>query len=176
MSETVKVTVDAAEWCGKLAHTWNYNGYDECNYTHSPGGMELIGKFGKLEKPYYVRMHHMFCTGNMHGFYKWGSTNVYTEDENGDPVYYYDLIDELFDILLRNNCKPYSELGFMPQDLADPRRAANGVSYTSNEYRQFAWSMPPKNYEKWYGLVYHLLLHLKERFGEEELKQWYFEL
>ena len=80
MEKTVNIQIDAAKWQGKLAHNWNYVGYDECNYTHSPGGMELIRKFGSLEKPYYMRAHHMLCTGNLHGQYKWGSTNAYTED------------------------------------------------------------------------------------------------
>lgn len=81
MNEQVRVTMDASRWTGKLQHTWNYIGYDECNYTHSPGGIALIRKFGTLEKPYYMRAHHMLCTGILHGFYKWGSTNVYIEDE-----------------------------------------------------------------------------------------------
>ncbi len=68
MNEKVEVRVDAGRWLGTLDHTWNYIGYDECNYTHAPGGMALIEKFGKLEKPYYMRAHHMLCTGIMHGF------------------------------------------------------------------------------------------------------------
>ena len=180
MNEQVSVRVDASKWTGKLEHTWNYIGYDECNYTHSPGGMELIHKFGQLEKPYYMRAHHMLCTGIMHGFYKWGSTNVYIEDENGNPIYNYELIDRMMDIWLSNNCKPFFELGFMPCDLADPREAENGKFYpiTGNmsEYQRVGWAMPPKDYQKWYDLIYYLVLHLKERYGEEELKSWYFEL
>ena len=64
MKESVPVLVDAGKWIGTLDHTWNYIGYDECNYTLTPGGMELIGKFGRLEKPYYIRTHHLFCSGN----------------------------------------------------------------------------------------------------------------
>ena len=123
MNEKVTVRADAGKWLGKLAHTWNYIGYDECNYTHAPGGRALIQKFGQLEKPYYMRAHHMLCTGIMHGFYKWGSTNVYTENEAGEPVYYYGCIDQMMDIWLDSGCKPFFELGFMPRDLADTRAA-----------------------------------------------------
>ena len=180
MSERVKVVVDASKWCGKLEHTWNYVGYDECNYTHSPGGMELIEKFGQMEKPYYMRAHHMLCTGIQHGFYKWGSTNAYIEDENGNPVYNFDLIDQMIDIWLVNNCKPFFELGFMPRDLADPRDAENGqfyqIAYGISEYQRVGWAMPPKDYRKWYDLVYNLMCHMKDRYGEKELKTWYFEM
>ncbi|MCI5933158.1 MAG: hypothetical protein MRZ51_08120 [Faecalibacterium sp.] len=106
MNEQVRVTVDASRWTGKLQHTWNYIGYDECNYTHSPGGIALIRKFGTLEKPYYMRAHHMLYTGILHGFYKWGSTNVYIEDEQGRPIYNDDTIDQMMDIWLGSQGRP----------------------------------------------------------------------
>lgn len=180
MSEPVSVHVDASKWTGKLEHTWNYIGYDECNYTHSPGGMELIKKFGQLEKPYYMRAHHMLCTGILYAFYMWGSTNVYIEDADGNPIYNYDVIDNMMDIWLSNNCKPFFELGFMPRDLADPRDAENGqfyqIAYGISEYQRVGWAMPPKDYQKWYDLIYNLVLHLKNRYGEKELESWYFEM
>jgi len=181
MSDTVQIGVDASRRVGKLEHRWNYIGYDECNYTHSPGGLALIGKIGKLEKPYYIRTHHMLCTGICHGFYKWGSTNVYTEDRNGNPVYNYEIIDRMIDIWLENNCVPFFELGFMPKDLADPREAENGASYTAgygsvSEYQLRGWCQPPKDYGKWYELIYHLAVHLLERYGRSEIEKWYFEM
>ena len=180
MKETVRVMVDASADAGRLEHTWNYIGYDECNYTHSPGGMELLGKFGRLEKPYYVRCHHMLCTGNLHGFYKWGSTNVYTEDEEGNPVYCWDTVDRMIGIWLSNNCRPFFELGFMPRDLADPREAENGrfyqIAYGISEYQRVGWAMPPKDYNKWYDLIFNLISHLRERWGEKEVCSWYFEM
>jgi xylan 1,4-beta-xylosidase len=177
MSKPVQITVDASCKKGSLDHTWNYIGYDECNYTHSPGGIALIEKFGKLEKPYYIRAHHMLCTGNCLGFYKWGSTNVYTEDEQGNPVYSFEVIDKMCDIWLNHNCKPFFEIGFMPMDMADlsdlkgPR---GGVPY--NEYKRIGWNRPPKDYDKWYGLIRAIVEHLLERYGQKELESWYFEM
>ena len=55
MNDSVRVCVDISRRIGKLEHHWNYIGYDECNYTHSPGGQALIGKIALLEKPYYIR-------------------------------------------------------------------------------------------------------------------------
>src|SRR5437764_4414055 len=117
---SVKVSVDAGQWLGEFNHHWNYIGYDEVNYTYTPEGQELLAKFMQFkEKPYYVRTHHLLCTGNCHGFYKWGSTNVYMEDSAGHPIYNWRYIDLVFDILLRYGCKPFVELGFMPQDLVE---------------------------------------------------------
>jgi xylan 1,4-beta-xylosidase len=171
-SVPVRVNIDASKWIGTLEHNWNYIGYDECNYTHSPGGMELISKFGKLEKPYYIRAHHMLCTGNLHGAYKWGSTNAYTEDAAGNPVYSFEVIDTMCDIWLGSNCKPFFEIGFMPMALADmPEKEAS-----FNDYKRNGWNRPPKDYEKWYDLIHALLSHLVERYGEAELQTWYFEM
>ena len=181
MSEKVQVVVDAARTVGRLAHRWNYFGYDECNYTHSPGGMALLRKLGSLGGPVYIRTHHLLCTGNRHGSYKWGSTNVYTEDRDGNPVEDYETIDRMIDIWLGSGCVPFFEIGFMPKDLADPREAENGVSYTAgygsvDEYRLRGWCQPPKDYDKWYRLILRLAEHLLARYGREEIGRWYFEL
>jgi len=180
MAERVQVAVDAGRVIGTLARTWNYIGYDECNYTHSPGGIALIEKFGKLGRPYYMRAHHLLCTGILHGFYKWGSTNAYIEDEKGDPVYNFDLIDEMCDIWLRNDCKPFFEIGFMPRDLADPRLAEDGKRYKSHghisEYQRVGWAMPPKDYQRWYDLVFALVAHCVKRYGAAEVETWYWEM
>ncbi|MBC7321393.1 beta-xylosidase [bacterium] len=169
--KTVKVFVDANRWQGIFSHNWNYIGYDEINYTHTPEGEEVLEKFMSFaEKHYYIRAHHLLCTGNCHGFYKWGSTNVYTEDEYGNPIYNWKIIDRIFDIYLRYNCKPFVEIGFMPQALT----SYGGNSYF--EYRQDGWRYPPKDYQKWYELVYNLVKHCIERYGIEEVKTWYWEL
>ncbi len=182
MNENIHVLVDASRPAGELKRNWNYIGYDECNYTHSPGGMALISKIGRLEKqPYYIRTHHMLCSGICHGFYKWGSTNIYTEGRDGRPVYSFETVDRMIDIWLGNNCIPFFELGFMPRDLADPREAENGNSYTAGygsvgEYQLRGWCQPPKDYRKWYDLIRNLAVHLLDRYGLEEIRKWYFEM
>ncbi|MCL2479288.1 MAG: hypothetical protein FWF22_07290 [Treponema sp.] len=176
MNKTVQVKVDAAKWKGKLLHNWNYCGYDECNYTHSPGGMDLLRKIGSLEKPWYVRTHHMLCTGNCHGQYKWGSTNIYTEDDRGNPVYDFTVIDKMCDIWLGSSCKPFFEIGFMPLDLADMSSMQITAGNRYSEYKRAGWNRPPKDYDKWYGLVRTLTEHLICRYGQAELETWYFEM
>lgn len=184
MSETVRVSVNAGEPAGTLKHTWNYIGYDECNYTTSPGGRELLRKFGELgDAPYFVRPHHLLCTGNTAGEYKWGSTNVYTEDENGNPVYNFETLDSICDALVESGNKPFFEIGFMPRDLADPRRADDpdkgyeiSCWYHRKDYQLKGWCMPPKDYDRWYDLIHAIVTHLVERHGRAEIEQWYFEM
>jgi len=177
-SDSVKINVDAGRQTGPLKHDWRYIGYDECNYTHTPEGEQLIAKFGALkDAPYFMRTHHLFCTGNCHGTYKWGSTNVYTEDPTGKPIYDWTVIDSIIDVYLRNSAKPFFEIGFMPMDLADPRFAPNGYGFKDyRAYRDIGWACPPKDYEKWYELVRNVALHCVERYGRDEVLSWYWEL
>jgi xylan 1,4-beta-xylosidase len=178
VSQQVNIQVDAGTTIGALPHNWNYIGYDEINYTYTPEGQTLLAKFGALnDKPYYVRAHHLFCTGNGHGFYKWGSTNAYLEDEAGSPVYDWTFVDLTFDTLLKHNCKPFVELGFMPQDLADPEHYdISKENWTMQNYRGYGWAAPPKSYQKWYELVFQLVKHCLERYGADEIRTWYWEL
>lgn len=179
MNDTVQIQVDAGKTCGELEHIWRYIGYDECNYTYIPEGLEQLRKFGALpDAPYYVRTHFTFCTGNCHGSYKYGSTNIYTEDENGNPVYDFEIYDKIIDALLANNAKPFVELGFMPMDLVD-FNFLPPVEYEWSRYGQYkesGWSCPPKDYEKWHGLIRNLMEHLVSKYGRDEVVSWYFEL
>jgi xylan 1,4-beta-xylosidase len=177
-SKKVQINVNAGSILGELKHSWRYIGYDECNYTHAPEGEELIAKFGQLEDaPYYFRAHHMLCTGNCHGTYKWGSTNAYIEDKDGNPIYNWKVIDEILDIYLRNNSKPFFELGFMPMDLVDKKYIPEAVAWKAfGDYQRTGWSCPPKDYNKWHDLVLNLVKHCVEKYGEEEVLTWYWEL
>lgn len=174
----VQVTVDSRHTGKTLNHDWRYIGYDECNYTHAPEGKVLLQKFGKLgDAPYYVRTHHLFCTGNGHGTYKWGSTNAYREDARGNPVYNWEVIDEILDATLESNCKPFVELGFMPLDLIDPEKLQDvNVWEKYGRYKNELWAHPPKDYMKWHGLVYNLVKHCVDKYGEDEVLTWYWEL
>src|SRR5947208_3020577 len=98
----VHIHVDAGASQGALEPFWNYIGYDEINYTYVPEGQELLAKFQALNgHPFYIRAHHLLCSGNCHASYKWGSTNVYREDEQGNPIYDWTIIDLVFDTILQ---------------------------------------------------------------------------
>ena len=173
-----KVKVDAGRITGELKHNWNYIGTDECNYIEEPEGQAVLESFGQLEDgPYYVRPHHLFCTGNTRGVLKWGSTNVYTEDEAGNPVYDFTTFDNIFDIVLKTGCKPFFEIGFMPFDLVDP--AYFSEETTRRRYREYqlkGWACPPKDFTRWQDMIAEITRHLVDRYGKDEVKTWYFEL
>lgn len=179
MSKTINISVDAANACGVQEHLWRYIGYDECNYTYIPEGKELLRKFAALgDAPYYFRTHFMFCTGNCHGTYKFGSTNIYWENENGEAVYDFTYYDKIIDTYLETGNKPFVELGFMPMHLMDKSylTQAEGGWQQYEQYKSVGWTCPPKDYAKWHDFIKAVTAHLVERYGKEEVTTWYFEL
>jgi xylan 1,4-beta-xylosidase len=165
------VVVDANRQCS-LRRIWRYVGYDECNYTYSPNGRSLLSKLGRMaDGPYFVRAHYLLCSGDGKGRPKWGSTNVYTEDRDSNPVYDWTIIDRIFDTWLETGCIPFIELGFMPQAMTS---APKSVSYDDPSLG--GWTYPPKDYVRWQGLVQALAQHCLERYGLRDVSRWYWEL
>lgn len=179
MSRQINISVNADKVLGTQEHLWRYIGYDECNYTYIPEGVELLEKFAKLgDAPYYVRSHFTFCTGNCHGTYKFGSTNIYTEDKEGNPVYDFTYYDMIMDTYMKTGHKPFVELGFMPLDLMDTNylKGSGDAWARYGQYKDTGWSCPPKDYQKWHDFIVEVAKHLVDRYGAEEVKTWYFEL
>ncbi len=107
----------------------------------------------------YVRFHAILHDEN----------GVYNEDEHGNPVYNFAYVDEIYDGLLRNGVRPVVEIGFMPKKLAFNPDALHPFWYKQNV-------SPPKSLERWDGLMKAFAQHLIDRYGINEVAQWYFEV
>src|ERR1700760_4222045 len=94
---------------------------------------------------------------------------VYTEDEHGNPVYNFFYVDQVNDGLRKNGVRPFVEISFMPKKLAFNPDALHPFWYKQNV-------SPPKSLERWNGLMTALAKHLVERYGIDEVSQWYFEV
>ena len=152
---------------GRSLPFWSFFGYDEPNYTYAPNGRKLLGELSALSPaPVYVRVHNLLTTGDGSASLKWGSTNIYTEDAAGKPIYSWTILDQIFDTFHDAGIKPLVEIGFMPQALSthpEPYRHnfPHGEIFTG-------WAYPPKDYQKWSELVFQFVVHLRERYGEAE--------
>jgi len=106
----------------------------------------------------YVRFHGIFHD----------ELGVYTEGPKGEAIYNFSYVDQVYDGLLANGVRPFVELSFMPRQLA--RR----------DIRQSFWYRPvvspPKDYRRWDALIDAFARHLLERYGIDEVSQWYFEV
>jgi xylan 1,4-beta-xylosidase len=173
--ESVKVQVHADQSQGPISPIWNYFGYDEPNYTYAPNGKKLLGELAALGSvPAYVRVHNLLTTGDGSASLKWGSTNVYTEDAAGKPVYNWTILDHIFDTFIAAGIKPLVEIGFMPKALSthpEPYRHnfPQGTIFTG-------WAYPPKDYQKWSELIFQFVRHLRQRYGEAEVNTWLWEV
>jgi xylan 1,4-beta-xylosidase len=65
-----------------------------------------------------VRAHFLLNTGNGTPSLKWGSTNAYTEDAAGNPIYSWTLMDGIMDSITGAGTLPLVEIAFMPQALS----------------------------------------------------------
>lgn len=105
----------------------------------------------------YIRFHGILSDEMM----------VYSENYNGEPQYNFSYVEELIDFLLDNNIKPFIELGYMPEQLAEEK------------IYKFLWKANisfPKDMNKWSNLIENLIKHLIDRYGIKEVSTWYFEI
>ncbi|RYZ05371.1 MAG: beta-xylosidase [Myxococcales bacterium] len=169
----VAIEVDATAPGRALEPVWSYFGYDEANYTTTAEGKELLGVLAASSSaPVYTRTHFLFNSGDGRAALKWGSTNMYTEDESGAAVYDYTLLDQIMDATVESGARPFFELGFMPKALSTrPEPYENSSTYTLDGGSFY----PPRDYGKWGALVGAWAEHAKQRYPEAE-KTWQWEL
>jgi xylan 1,4-beta-xylosidase len=175
-AHSVSIHVRADQSDGQLSPIWNYFGYDEPNYTYAPNGKKLLGELAALgAAPVYVRTHNLLTTGDGSSSLKWGSTNVYSEDASGHPVYSWLILDQIFDTFRASGVKPLVEIGFMPEALSPhPEPYRHNFPRVPDIYT--GWAYPPKDYQKWSELVFQFVHHLRDRYGDAEVKTWLWEV
>jgi len=178
-SNPVTIQVDLAKPEGAFKPIYSWFGYDEANYTTMRHGTELLKELHDLSPvPVYIRAHHLLTSGNGVAELKFSSTNVYSEDANGNPVYDFKLLDGIFDAYQAAGVRPMVELGFMPEALAADlpnRHEPYQVHYPKSTVSGKS-NNPPKDYAKWGQLCKVVTAHLVERYGRANVAQWYFEI
>jgi xylan 1,4-beta-xylosidase len=175
----VAITVDAAKPIGAMKPIWRMFGADEPNYATMKDGKKLLAELGELRPDdVFFRAHNLLCTGDGTPALKWGSTNIYTEDKDGKPVYDWTVVDRIFDTYRARGVRPYVEIGFMPEALSIKPQPYQHEWRPGANYNNIAtgWSYPPKDYAKWSELVYQWVKHCVDRYGRAEVEHWYWEV
>ena len=122
------------------------------SYRHDLRKVKQIADFR------YVRFHAIFQD----------EVGLYDEDAQGHPIYNFSYVDEIYDGLLADGVKPFVELSFMPKKLA-AQPVLHAFWYKQNV-------SPPKDWNKWDDLITAFARHLVDRYGIDEVSQWYFEV
>ncbi len=178
-AKPVSIEVDLAKEKGIAKPIWAWFGYDEPNYTYMKDGKKLLTELAQATRvPVYVRAHSLLVTGDGEAALKWGSTNAYTEDKNGNPVYDWTIIDKIFDTYIERGMKPMAQIGFMPEALSTKPQPYRHYWKPDNSYGDIftGWAYPPKDYGKFAELVYQWVKHSVARYGKMEVESWYWEL
>ncbi len=151
------LTVDAAHVVGPHSQTpLNTVGAGRANEGLRADWQAQLATVQREIGFHYIRFH-----GILHD-----DMGVYSED-HGTPVYSFQYVDALYDALLALHIRPFVELSFMPAALA------------SGPQTVFWWKgniTPPKDMGKWNGLMRAFVQHMQDRYGVDEVNQWYFEV
>lgn len=177
--KALEINIDANQEIGPMKPIWAWWGYDEPNYTYMKDGKKLLSEIADLSPvPVFVRAHSLLVTGEGTHALKWGSTNAYTEDENGNPIYDWTIVDKIFDMYIERGMKPFAQIGFMPKALSSKPEPYRHYWKPGAAYEDIytGWAYPPKDYKKWAELVYQWVKHSINRYGKEEVESWYWEL
>jgi len=175
----VSIQVDLSKTKAPMKPIWAWFGYDEPNYTYMKDGKKLLSEISQLSKvPVYVRVHSLLVTGDGTAALKWGSTNAYTEDANGNPIYDWTIVDKIFDTFIERGMKPIAQIGFMPEALSSHPTPYRHYWKPGDNYNDIytGWAYPPKDYNKWAELVYQWVKHSVAKYGQKEVESWYWEL
>jgi len=178
---SVAIRVDTNARKGLMHPFWAWYGHDEPNYTYTANGRKLLSSLQDLSPvPVFVRVHNLLTSGDGTPALKWGSTNIYTEDAGGTPVYDWTILDRIVDTYTARGMKPFVQLGFMPEALSS--------APAGTPYRHFwkpgdslndiytGWTYAPKDYRKWEELCHQVTHHLVEKYGRGAVESWWFEV
>src|SRR6187401_2270377 len=173
------IRVDLKKKKGPMTPVWAWFGYDEPNYTYMKDGKKLLSELAALSPtPVFFRTHNLLTTGDGTAALKWGSTNAYTEDANGRPIYDWTIVDRIIDTYLERKAKPMVQIGFMPEALSSHPSPYRHFWKPGDNYNDIytGWSYPPADYAKWGELVYQVGKHVAEKYGRREVHTWWWEV
>ena len=173
--DAVVIRVDAAARQGPLKPITSYFGYDEPNYTYMKYGAKLVGELaGSALFRSISATHHLLCTGDGTPRPEWGSTNAYTEDSSGKPIYDWTIVDRIFDTYVHAapshlsksaSCRKRSPLSLnrTPPNGARTRQR-HGLVLSAQGLREVGRARLPVG------------AALRQRYGKQETLTWYWEL
>jgi xylan 1,4-beta-xylosidase len=172
--QDVAIKVNVSKPMGRFEPVWAWVGHDEPNYTYSEEGRNLLVRLSQLSPyPVHDRTHNLLTSGDGTPTLKWGSTNAFTRDASGNPIYSWTIVDKIFDTYKATGITPLVEIGFMPEVLS-----THPEPYQHHWPKDFAtgWAYPPKDYQEWSDLVYRWARHMVDRYGAAEVAKWEWEV
>jgi xylan 1,4-beta-xylosidase len=155
-----KIIVDAQIPGTPFPHFWEHMfGSCHASVTLCEDWRKDLRALREIVDVKYVRFHGIF--EHQAGIYG-------GQDEAGNLLLNFTRIDLIYDGLVEIGVHPFVELGFMPEEMAE-RPSPHPFWYHPNV-------APPRDPRQWYQLIFQFARHLVERYGIEEVAEWYFEV
>ena len=154
----IHLTADAKAPGKPLVHFWSkVVGAGRANEALRATWQEELAMARKYDGFQYVRFHGIFQDDMF----------IYREDNQGNPIYNFQYVDDVYDRMLAKGVRPFVELSFSPGALA---------TVHNTTFWWHADGSPPSDYGKWADLVHAFVQHCVDRYGINEVRQWYFEV
>lgn len=161
--------IDIQKVKGANRQFWKAAGSDFLYWlTLRSEGRHLLDRMAATGSACYLRNHYTFSDKIFHGVQVGGE--VYTEDDNGNPVYNFAKMNNVYHEFVKRGLKPVVEFDFLPRELT-----IDGGVKVKHEGPQVSHT-GPRDWDKWYNLIKDFTQNLVDTFGLEEVRTWYFEV
>ena len=154
------IIIDAQGPCTPFPHFWEHMfGSCHASVTLCEDWRNDLRALREIVDVRYIRFHGIF----EHQLGIYGG-----QDPTGSLLLNFTRVDLVYDGLRKIGVYPFVELGFMPEELA-ARPSPHPFWYHPNV-------APPRDPHQWYQLIFGFARHLVERYGIEDVANWYFEV
>ncbi|MCH6257708.1 hypothetical protein MLD52_14210 [Puniceicoccaceae bacterium K14] len=160
MAQTIKLSANASSTAGVQQFKPHWN---PCVGAGRAGEALRTSWMEQMER---VQRECGFKTVRFHGLFH-DDMFVHRKDKDGKVIYNFQYIDEIFDRLLDMNVRPFVELGFTPREMA---RETDLVFWWKGH------AAPPNDVKEWGELIRRFVQHVIDRYGIDEILNWYFEV
>ncbi len=155
-----EIIIDAQAPCSPFPHFWEHM-FGSCHapVTLCEDWRNDLRTLKEIVDVRFIRFHGIFDR----------EVGIYRGlDGQGNLILNFTRVDLIYDGLLKLDVRPFVELGFMPPEMSS-KPVPHSFWYHSNV-------APPRDPRQWYQLISGFTRHLVERYGLEEVAQWYFEV
>lgn len=172
--ETVDIEVNAMVR-KEFRHFYDAVGYANVDYTYTRPSGRMYDYLSAFHRHFrYMRMHNILTAHGRGDYYlekegsdygnpspeTGGADGVVTMDADGKLRFDWTVVDRVYDILMAHHIRPIVETVYLPACLQ-----------MSHELY-----MVPRDYAQWAAVIGAFVGHLADRYGREEIENWYFEI
>jgi xylan 1,4-beta-xylosidase len=170
-SQPIKFEVNTDSIIGKNTYFWKASGTDLLYaLSEKQSGQALLDRMETTKSCIYLRNHYTLSRHIREGVEV--GIHVYSEDENGDPIYDFTRINRIYGEFVKRGLKPIVECDYMPYQLEQGATNSN----VSNDENIGVKNSGPVDWDKWHDLLVAFTKNLVDTFGAEEVRTWYFEV